>query len=246
MALLRPAYPTKDENGNPLETEYGECEYKDYQTITLQEMPESAPLGQLPRSIDVIVENDLVDKAKPGDRVQVVGIFRALAGASGGTTSGLFRTVVLANNLRQIGSDVGGMVFVDDDIKNVKAIAKRDDVFSLLSRSLAPSIYGHAFIKKALLLMLIGGVENNLVKGTHLRGDINILMVGDPSTAKSQLLRFVLNIAPLAVNTSGRGSSGVGLTAAVTKDLTRESGAWKLAPASLPTEASCALTNSTR
>ena len=76
------AYPTKDENGNPLETEYGECEYKDYQTITLQEMPESAPLGQLPRSIDVIVENDLVDKAKPGDRVQVVGIFRALAGAS--------------------------------------------------------------------------------------------------------------------------------------------------------------------
>ena len=126
--------------------------------------------------------------------------------------------MVLANNLRQIGSDVGGMVFVDDDIKNVKAIAKRDDVFSLLSRSLAPSIYGHAFIKKALLLMLLGGVEKNLENGTHLRGDINILMVGDPSTAKSQLLRFVLNIAPLAVNTSGRGSSGVGLTAAVTKD----------------------------
>ena len=126
--------------------------------------------------------------------------------------------MVLANNLRQIGSDVGGMVFVDDDIKNVKAIAKRDDVFSLMSRSLAPSIYGHAFIKKALLLMLLGGVEKNLENGTHLRGDINILMVGDPSTAKSQLLRFVLNIAPLAVNTSGRGSSGVGLTAAVTKD----------------------------
>ena len=175
-------------------------------------------MGQLPRSVDVILEGDLVDRVKPGDRVRMVGIYRALAGNVTGSTSGIFRTVILGNNVLQIGKDVGGVVMTPNDIQNIRAVAKRDNVFNLLARSLAPSIYGHSFIKKALLLMLLGGVEKNLENGTHLRGDINIMMVGDPSTAKSQLLRFVLRIAPLAINTTGRGSSGVGLTAAVTSD----------------------------
>ncbi|KAF2245630.1 DNA replication licensing factor MCM3 [Trematosphaeria pertusa] len=215
-------YPTEDEEGNPLITEYGYCIYRDHQSISIQEMPERAPAGQLPRSIDVLVDDDLVDRVKPGDRIQLVGIYRSLGNRNASSGSSTFRTVVLANNIILLSSKSGGGIaqatITDTDIRNINKIAKNKRVFDLLSQSLAPSIYGHDYIKKAILLMLLGGVEKNLENGTHLRGDINILMVGDPSTAKSQLLRFVLNTAPLAIATTGRGSSGVGLTAAVTSD----------------------------
>ena len=97
------AYPTQDEDGNPLQTEYGLSTYKDHQTLTLQELPEKAPTGQLPRCVDVILENDLVDSCKPGDRVQIIASFRALPGKQGGYTTGTFRTILLANNVVQKG-----------------------------------------------------------------------------------------------------------------------------------------------
>ena len=170
----------------------------------------------------MILDDDLVDQVKPGDRIQLVGIYRSLGNRNAGQGSATFRTLILANNVIMLSSKSGGGIaqstITDTDIRNINKVSKKKNVFELLSQSLAPSIYGHDHIKKAILLMLLGGMEKNLENGTHLRGDINILMVGDPSTAKSQLLRFVLNTAPLAIATTGRGSSGVGLTAAVTSD----------------------------
>ncbi|KAJ3373075.1 MCM DNA helicase complex subunit [Allomyces arbusculus] len=220
------AYPTQDEAGNPLTTEFGYCTFRDHQLVAIQEMPERAPPGLLPRSIDVMLDDDLVDACKPGDRVQMVGVYRAVGGGSAGSATGTFRTVLLANNVRHLDKEIAQPTLTDVDLQNIRRLAKRGDIFDLLARSLAPSIYGHEWVKKAVLLQLLGGLEHNLDNGTHIRGDINILLLGDPSTAKSQFLRFVLHIAPLAIATTGRGSSGVGLTAAVTQD--RETGERRL------------------
>ena len=206
--------PTKDKDGNKLETEFGLSTFKDQQTIVLQEMPERAKVGQLPRSVEVVLENDLVDRVKPGDRVQCVGIYRPLPSMD----QAVFPTKLQCNNISILGKEVGGVHLVGDDVANVKTIAARDDVLDIMARSLCPTIFGHDYIKKALVLQLLGGCERNLSNKTHLRGDINIMIIGDPSTAKSQLLRSVMEIAPLAISTTGRGSSGVGLTAAVGSD----------------------------
>ncbi|KAL5969626.1 DNA replication licensing factor MCM3 [Taenia solium] len=183
------AYPTKDESGNLLETEYGLSTYHDHQKITIQ----------------------------AGDRIQVVGQFRCLPGKKNGYTSASFRTALIANNI-QLFNQQSEPNFSDKDIGMMRLISKRHDIVDLLARSLAPSIYGHRYIKRAILYLLLGGVERILPNGSRIRGDINVLLLGDPSVAKSQFLRFVLHVANLAIPTTGRGSSGVGLTAAVTTD----------------------------
>lgn len=182
-------------------------------------MPEKAPAGQLPRSIDIVADDDLVDNCKPGDRIQVIGMYRCLPGKKNGYTTGTFRTILIANNIQLLSKEMSPM-FSAEDVAKIKKFSrqKNTDVFEVLSRSLAPSIHGHLYIKRAVLCMLLGGTEKVLANGSRIRGDINVLLIGDPSVAKSQMLRYVLHTAPRAIPTTGRGSSGVGLTAAVTTD----------------------------
>lgn len=179
-------------------------------------MPEKVPAGLLSRSIEIVLQDDLVDLTKPGDRVQINGVFRPL---TGGFTysSGTFKTVVVATSVRQLQAQTESNLTVDD-IKAIKRISRRVDLVNLLTHSMAPSVYGHYNVKKGCILQLVGGQEKRVGNNTRLRGDVNILLIGDPSTAKSQMLRHMLNLSPLSFNTTGRGSSGVGLTAAVTLD----------------------------
>ncbi|CAE8725688.1 unnamed protein product [Polarella glacialis] len=213
----RGGFPTQDEEGNELQMDIALSVYKDSQAFTIQEAPENSPPGQIPRSVHVICDGDLADKAKPGDRVQIVGVYRSFPPPLQEFTNGVFPTKLVATSIKPI-KELTEPSFVALDVQNIRKLAARDDTFKLLARSFAPAICGHNKVKEGLLLQMIGGTEKNLSNGTHLRGDINLLMVGDPSCGKSQMLRFVMNTAPLAISTTGRGSSGVGLTAAMIRD----------------------------
>jgi len=124
---------------------------------------------------------------------------------------------VVGNAVTQTSMKISSSL-TQEDLHRIKAIASGDSPLKKLAASFAPSIYGHEMVKRGILLLLFGGVEKTLESRTHLRGDINCLLVGDPGTAKSQLLRAVMEVCPVAISTTGRGSTGVGLTAAVSED----------------------------
>lgn len=114
-----------------------------------------------------------------------------------------FRTIVIANNISQLSKEATPSITREDVARCKKLARSKENMFELLAKSLAPSIHGHEYIKKAVLCLLLGGVEKVLPNGTRLRGDINVLLIGDPSVAKSQLLRYVLHTAPRAIPTTG-------------------------------------------
>ena len=145
------------------------------------------------------------------------GVYKPIA-PTAASLSGSFRSIVDANNVQLLGGSIDSYSFTATDIGLLRKFSRHPALLDVLAGSIAPSIRGLEPVKRALLLQMLGGKEQSLANGIHLRGDINILLVGDPSCGKSQLLRFVLNTVPLAINTTGRGSSGVGLTAAVVKD----------------------------
>ncbi len=199
----------------------------DFQIGRLQELPEDLPPGQLPHYIDVTIKQDLVDNARPGDRIVLTGVVRieqeSLIGAR--TTSGLYRLRIDANNVEFIGGR-GSKISrktqreetTPEEEKTIQSLAKLSDIYERLIDSFAPHIQGHALIKEAILLLVVGSTQRLLQDGSKIRGDINIFLVGDPGTAKSEMLKFCARIAPRGLYTSGRGSTAAGLTAAVIRD----------------------------
>ncbi|KAK5078461.1 MCM DNA helicase complex subunit [Lithohypha guttulata] len=235
---------------------HNRCNFSDKQVIKLQETPDAVPDGQTPHSVSLCVYDELVDVCKAGDRIEVTGIFRGnpvRINPRQRTVKSLFKTYVDVLHIqktdkRKLGIDVstieqelseqvvGGAEQVRkitaEDLARIEEVSQRPDVYEILARSLAPSIYELDDVKKGILLQLFGGTNKSFSKGgsPKYRGDINVLLCGDPSTAKSQLLQYVHKIAPRGVYTSGKGSSAVGLTAYVTRDpesrqLVLESGA---------------------
>lgn len=241
---------------NSMQIQHNRCSFADKQVIKLQETPDSVPDGQTPHSVSVCAYNELVDFCKAGDRIEVTGIFKCISvrlNPRQRSVKSVYKTFIDALHIqkvdkRRMGVDVttieqelseqvsAGTQEVrkvsEEEEANIKATAARPDVYELLSRSLAPSIYEMDDVKKGILLQLFGGTNKSFEKGGNpkYRGDINVLLCGDPSTSKSQLLQYVHKIAPRGVYTSGKGSSAVGLTAYITRDpetrqLVLESGA---------------------
>ncbi|KAE8742356.1 hypothetical protein FOCC_FOCC012043 [Frankliniella occidentalis] len=210
--------------------------YRNYQKITVQESPGRIPAGRIPRSKDCILLADLCDRCKPGDEVDVTGIYTNNYDGSLNTDQGfpVFATVILANFL--LVKDCKQIVqsLTDEDVSAIQKLAKDHRIGDRIVASMAPSIFGHDYIKRALALALFGGESKNPGQKHKLRGDINVLLCGDPGTAKSQFLKYAEKIAPRAVFTTGQGASAVGLTAYVrrspaSREWTLEAGALVLA-----------------
>jgi replicative DNA helicase Mcm len=199
----------------------------DFQLVRLQELPEDLPAGQLPHYIEVTVMSDLVDQCRPGDRIILTGIIRIeQEQLVPQAKTSLFRLRMEGNNIEYLGGRAGSkdtrsverILISTEDERQIRTIASKPDAYEKLIASFAPHIYGHEPIKEAILLLIVGSVTKRLEDGSTRRGDINVLLVGDPGTAKSEMLKFTAKIAPRGLYTSGRGSTAAGLTAAVIRD----------------------------
>lgn len=193
--------------------------YKDFQKITIQEVPGSVLPGNLPRNKEVICYYDLIDKTKPGDEVEVVGVYKNNFCLSLNNKNGfpVFSTVIEANSILNKQSEFSTLKINEDDVKMIQKYSKKENIKQIIFNSIAPSIFGHLEIKKALALALFSG-ERKVFKDKTVKGDINVLMLGDPGTAKSQFLRYIQGIMHKSILTTGKGASSVGLTASVQRD----------------------------
>lgn len=195
--------------------------FLDTQTVKVQEPLENLSGGEQPRQILVVLEDDLVDSLTPGDIVRITGTLRTVRDEK----TRRFKNYIYGNFTEHLEQEFEELLLSPEDEEEIKELAKDPHIYEKIIKSTAPSIHGYRDVKEAIALQLFGGSGKDLEDKTRLRGDVHILIVGDPGIGKSQMLKYVSKLAPRGIYTSGKGTSGVGLTAAAVRD---ELGGWSL------------------
>jgi len=201
--------------------------FVDSQKLRVQESPEGLRGGEQPQTLDIDVTDDLAGLVSPGDRVVINGILRSMQRVVRGEKSTVFDIFLECNSI-EIQEKEFEEVEIDEHAEDaIKELSHDPMIYRKITHSIAPTIYGSENVKEAIALQLFGGIVKEMPDGTHLRGDIHVLLIGDPGIAKSQLLRYVVKLSPRAIYTSGQSSTSAGLTATAVKDEFGE-GRWTL------------------
>jgi replicative DNA helicase Mcm len=192
--------------------------FVDSQKLRIQESPEGLRGGEQPQTLDVDATDDLTGRVAPGDRVVINGILRSMQRVSHGEKSTIFDIYLECNSIEIAEKEFEEVQIEEKDEEEILSLSRELNIYRKITHSIAPTIYGNEDVKEAIALQLFGGISKEMPDGSHLRGDIHILLIGDPGIAKSQLLRYVVKLSPRAIYTSGQSSTSAGLTATAVKD----------------------------
>ncbi len=216
------------ERQGPFRINFDQSEFVDAQKLRIQESPEGLRGGETPQSLDVHIEDDITGEVTPGDHARVTGVLHLEQQGSEREQSTMFDIYMDGVSVEVEEEQFEDMDITDEDKQAIVELSNGDDVYQKMVDSIAPSIYGHEQAKLAIVLQLFSGVTKHLPDGSRTRGDLHMLLIGDPGTGKSQLLQYIRNIAPRSVYTSGKGSSSAGLTAAAVRDDFGDGQQWTL------------------
>ncbi|SEA21057.1 replicative DNA helicase Mcm [Haloplanus vescus] len=216
------------ERQGPFRVNYDQSEFVDSQKLRVQESPEGLRGGETPQSIDIDIEDDITGKVTAGDHVTVTGVLHIDQVTEGNEKSQLFDLYMDGVSVEIEDEQFEDMEITEADKREIIELSNHPSIYEEMVASVAPSIYGYDEEKLAMILQLFSGVTKTLPDGSRIRGDLHMLLIGDPGTGKSQMLSYIRNIAPRSVYTSGKGSSSAGLTAAAVRDDFGEGQQWSL------------------
>ncbi len=216
------------ERQGPFRINFDQSEFIDSQKLRIQESPEGLRGGETPQSIDVHIEDDITGHVSPGDHVTVTGILHLEQQGSGQEKSAVFDVYMDGVSVEIEDEEFEDMDITDEDKQEIIELSNEGNIYEQMVGSIAPAIYGYEQEKLAMIFQLFSGVTKHLPDGSRIRGDLHMLLIGDPGTGKSQMLSYIQHIAPRSVYTSGKGSSSAGLTAAAVRDDFGDGQQWTL------------------